>query len=92
MSLDGILGKPMYGENIDTMYANDELNRQYVAAFNHVSYGDFQNAFVSPAKKAHADKLAAARARFGQPFAHEPGSTWKPPRIPVLTAWAGRRA
>ena len=36
-------------------------------------------------------KVAAARVRFGRPFAHELGSTWKPPRIPVLTVWAGRR-
>jgi hypothetical protein len=38
-----------------------------------------------------ADKLAQARVRFGQPFGHQPGSTWKPHEVPVLTAWLQSR-
>lgn len=36
-------------------------------------------------------KIDRARERFGQPFAHEPGATWVPRKVPVLTEWMQRR-
>lgn len=38
-------------------------------------------------------KLASARAKFGRPFAHEPGGHefWKPRAIPLLTEWLQTR-
>lgn len=33
------------------------------------------------------EKLRQARQRFGKPFAHEEGSTWKPTNVPFLTRW-----
>ena len=50
------------------------------------------NAYVSPAKLSLKGKRDLARLKFGRPFAHEPGSIWKPPRVPVLTHWCGSRA
>ena len=35
----------------------------------------------------HMQKLEEARKRFGQPFVHEPGATWKPRATPVLIEW-----
>lgn len=32
-----------------------------------------------------------ARQRHGKPFAHEPGSDWKPKETPVLTQWMQSR-
>ena len=32
-----------------------------------------------------------ARRRFGQPFAFEPGSRWKPRETPLLTEWMATR-
>ena len=31
--------------------------------------------------------VEAARRRFKQPFAHEPGATWKPRTTPLLIEW-----
>ena len=36
-------------------------------------------------------KIERARERFGQPFAHEPGATWQPRKVPVLTEWMQKR-
>ena len=36
-------------------------------------------------------KVAAARRRFGKPFAHEHGSTWQPRETPLLAEWMARR-
>lgn len=36
------------------------------------------------------DKVAEARKRYGKPFAHEPGSTYKPNQTPVLLQWLAR--
>lgn len=36
-------------------------------------------------------KLVQAREKFGRPFAHEPGSDWKPRATPVLTEWMQRK-
>ena len=36
-------------------------------------------------------RIEVARARFGQPFAHEPGAKWKPRPVPVLTEWMQSR-
>lgn len=33
------------------------------------------------------DKLLQARERFGRPFAHEEGSSWKPTNVPFLTRY-----
>jgi hypothetical protein len=33
----------------------------------------------------------AARKRFGKPFAHEEGSTWKPRETPLLAEWLASR-
>jgi len=35
----------------------------------------------------HMQKLEEARRKFGQPFVHEPGATWKPRATPVLLEW-----
>lgn len=35
--------------------------------------------------------LERARRRHGQPFAHEPGSTWKKHSTPFLTQWLSTR-
>lgn len=35
--------------------------------------------------------VQAARRRFGQKFAHEPGATWRPRGVPVLLEWLQRR-
>lgn len=35
--------------------------------------------------------IDAARRRFGQQFAHEPHSSWKPRSTPLLTAWLQTR-
>jgi hypothetical protein len=35
--------------------------------------------------------LDVARERFGKPFAHEYGSTWKPRATRLLTEWLARR-
>lgn len=35
----------------------------------------------------HRQKLEAARKRFGRPFAHQPGTDWKPRTTPVLLDW-----
>lgn len=37
------------------------------------------------------ERVQQARERFGQPFAHEPGATWTPRKVPVLTEWMQRR-
>lgn len=37
------------------------------------------------------ERVQQARERFGQPFAHEPGSVWQPRRVPVLTEWMQKR-
>ena len=37
------------------------------------------------------DRVETARQRFGQKFAHEPGSTWTPPKTPVLVDWLTKR-
>ena len=37
------------------------------------------------------NRLQQARERFGQPFAHEPGATWQPRKVPVLTEWMQKR-
>lgn len=37
------------------------------------------------------DKVARARQRHGKPFAHEPGSNYKPNEVPVLTRWMQSR-
>lgn len=34
-----------------------------------------------------ASAIERARQRHGKPFAHEPGSDFKPHEIPVLTRW-----
>ncbi len=39
----------------------------------------------------HENPLDIARRRFGQPFAHESGSTWQRKTTPVLTAWLATR-
>lgn len=36
------------------------------------------------------DKVAEARKRYGKPFAHEPGSSYKPNQTPVLLQWLAR--
>lgn len=36
-------------------------------------------------------KVEKARQRFGQKFSFEPGSTWKPNQVPVLTQWLQTR-
>lgn len=38
-----------------------------------------------------ASRLEIARQRFGRPFAHEPGTRWKPRATPVLTEWMQQR-
>lgn len=35
--------------------------------------------------------IEAARRRFGQPFAHQTGSTWKPRAVPLLVEWMQSR-
>lgn len=35
--------------------------------------------------------IEAARRRFGRPFAHEPGSDWKPRQQPLLIEWLASR-
>lgn len=35
--------------------------------------------------------IEAARRRFGQPFAHEPGARWKPRSTPLLTEWMQKK-
>lgn len=37
------------------------------------------------------DPVERARQRFAQPFAHEPGSKWKPRSTPYLTEWMQTR-
>lgn len=37
------------------------------------------------------ERVQQARERFGQPFAHEPGATWQPRKVPVLTEWMQKR-
>ena len=39
----------------------------------------------------NVDPVARARERFGAPFAHEPGATWKPRSTPFLTEWMQSR-
>jgi hypothetical protein len=33
------------------------------------------------------DRVAEAREKFGRPFSHEKGSTWKPEALPFLTRY-----
>ena len=37
------------------------------------------------------DPVARARERFGQAFAHQPGSTWRPRSTPLLNDWLATR-
>lgn len=37
------------------------------------------------------DKVAEARKKFGRPFAHEEGSTWRPQKELFLTRWMRER-
>ena len=36
-------------------------------------------------------RVEEARKRFGKPFAHEQGTTWKRPVTPILTQWMQSR-
>lgn len=35
--------------------------------------------------------VQAAREKFGQPFAHQKGSTWKPRETPFLLEWLTKK-
>jgi hypothetical protein len=37
------------------------------------------------------ERVARARERFGQPFAYEPGATWRQRPERLLTEWLARR-
>lgn len=42
---------------------------------------------VVPAARPLPPAVAEARKKHGKPFAHEPGSDYKPHEVPVLTRW-----
>lgn len=42
-------------------------------------------------KPSRESTIEAARRRFGQPFAHEAGATWKPRAVPMLIEWLQKR-
>lgn len=46
---------------------------------------------VLTSRKEEDERIAKARERFGRPFAHEHGATWRPRETPLLAEWmAGR--
>lgn len=76
-------------------YANihDQYNVQYTHTSSSagITAGLLRELMQNQIDSGYKSKVDIARERFGQRFAHEPGATWKPRTVPVLTEWMQSR-